>query len=231
MTDPTTEAEPSSEDSSLLESSLLSRRRLIAGALLGSASIAAAHDKVRIANVLPKVSQKARAQVSGASYALSGAAKSTSDGTVTDILLADHSSEPGVRLQWQAFSSPDPVFTLSLEARLTGDGDGSATNVETLLGPADVQTTSGTSGDEIFDWTEVWSTGSISLTSHSEITLDDFEANTAGTTVTRTVEVRITADTSELDNPVTDSAIAEIAVTNLDVIADVGGNAEIVIDE
>lgn len=140
----------------------------------------------------------ARAQVSGAGLAAESASVSTDDGTVTSVEMHDseEGDNAGIDFSWEGFDQETVTVSYTLEARLTGNGDGTTTESSTafeqmLSGSSDV---TGTSGSVSLDWATALGATSVSLLSHSEITTADFESPSDGENRVRELEVRLTAN-------------------------------------
>lgn len=168
----------------------------------------------------------ARAAVTGAGLAANSASVSTDDGTVTAVDLHDatEGDNAGIDFTWEGFDLSPVTVTYTLEAGLTGNGDGSTTETavapeQLLSGTSDV---TGTSGSVSLDWATALGASTVSLLSHTGIGTADFEAATDGGQRVRELEVTLTADASHDDVTVTDSQTATALLTTDNISGDGG---------
>lgn len=165
-------------------------------------------------------SETAKAEVSGnLSASLDGASVSTDDGSISGINLDDPGT--GIDIEWEGFDS-NPSFTVEFGVEITGTADGTSTSTEYLLSGS--VSTSNTSGSKNVSWSTLWGQSTVDITNHSNISLTDFTSGTDGGTKTNNVKITLRLSEANLSNNVTQTANADISITNIARNADVGGN-------
>lgn len=168
----------------------------------------------------------ARAAVTGAGLAANSATVDTDDGTVTSVDLHDSADgdNAGIDFAWEGFDADAVTVTYTLDARLTGNGDGTTTETstafETLLSGTNGVT--GTSGSVSLDWMDALGATTVSLLSHTGIATTDFESATDGGQRVRELEVRLTANADHNDVLVEDTQTATALLTTNNISGDGG---------
>lgn len=170
----------------------------------------------------------------------------TDDGTITDVFIGDAtaSDDTGISVQWEGFESTGTDdITVIIEARAASTWDGTGeTTYETIASgtiSSDGSSTGvvyagggGLSDDADADWADVLGSQNYSLPgNHSGMSVANFESDTDGNTLTRTVDVRITinADTNAdgtVDATASKTGQISFDVENLAENVDGGGTAD-----
>lgn len=159
----------------------------------------------------------------------------TDDGSIEEMTIGDGGNDgDGIALTWEGLNEENRLVSISIGVRgsdedFEDDGTDSHEYESILSGSVIVEETS---GDESYNWIDVFDEDDIpmSIFEHSALDTSQFEAEDDGTVRERTLELEIVAEFQEEDAIDTAEDTASIEVQNIDADAAVGGEGEIDIE-